>query len=176
MGSTSKRLIIAQSKYGIANHSQEARILARGHGVLIDGAKYSSGVIHVDDIVSAALQCLTRDNTIGKIYNLADNFDVTWRQWYDTLADGLNLRRPRFSVPRRLAVWIAWLFELIWWLLRLRSRPLLTLFVLNLISRDQLYPTKRAKQDFDWSPKVPFSEGMKEMLQWLQEHTELWRE
>lgn len=61
--------------------SQEARILARGHGVLIDGAKYSSGVIHVNDIVSAVLQCLTRDITIGRIYNLADNFNVTWREY-----------------------------------------------------------------------------------------------
>lgn len=97
-------------------------------------------------------------------------------QWYDTLADGLNLRRPRFSVPRRVAVVVAWLFELLWWLLRLRSRPLLTLFVLNLISRDQLYPIQRAKQDFDWQPRVPFSEGMDELLQWLKERKELWKE
>lgn len=55
--------------------------MARGHGVLIDGAKYSSGVIHVNDIVSAVLQCLTRDITIGRIYNLADNFNVTWREY-----------------------------------------------------------------------------------------------
>lgn len=55
--------------------------------MLIDGAKYSSGVIHVDDIVSAALQCVPRAASIGRIYNLADNFDVTWRDWY---ADGPN--------------------------------------------------------------------------------------
>lgn len=54
--------------------------------MLIDGAKYSSGVIHVDDIVSATLQCMTRDASIGRIYNLADNFDVTWRDWYDQLS------------------------------------------------------------------------------------------
>ena len=130
----------------------------------------------MDDIVAAVLQCVSRDISIGRIYNLADNFNVTWRQWYDALADGLNLRRARFSVPRRLAVLIAWLFETLWWLLRLRSRPLLTLFVLNLISRDQLYPTQRAKQDLDWTPRVPFNEGMRETLQWLKEHRELWQE
>jgi nucleoside-diphosphate-sugar epimerase len=165
--------------YGAGSYSwgrQEARILARGHGVLIDGAKYSSGVIHVDDIVSATLQCMTRGASIGRIYNLADNFDVTWRDWYNTLADGLNLRRPRLSVPRRVAVLVAWLLELLWWLLRLKSRPLLTLFVLNLISRDQLYPTQRVRRDLDWQPRVPFSEGMKELLQWLKEHPELWQE
>jgi nucleoside-diphosphate-sugar epimerase len=75
-----------------------------------------------------------------------------------------------------VAVLVAWLLELLWWLLRLKSRPLLTLFVLNLISRDQLYPTQRVRRDLDWQPRVPFSEGMKELLQWLKEHPELWQE
>jgi nucleoside-diphosphate-sugar epimerase len=111
------------------------------------------GVIHVDDIVSAALQCLSRACTVGQIYNLADNTQVTWRQWYDTLADGLHVPRATLSIPRSLAVVLAWLLELLWTIFRLPSRPLLTLFVMNLLSRDQLYPTQRATTDFGWQPR-----------------------
>jgi nucleoside-diphosphate-sugar epimerase len=32
------------------------------------------------------------------------------------------------------------------------------------------------RRDLDWQPRVPFSEGMKELLQWLKEHPELWQE
>lgn len=98
------------------------------------------------------------------------------RDRYNALADGLALRRPRWSIPRHVAVLVAWLLELLWQLFRWHSRPLLTLFVLNLIARDQRYPTQRAQRDLDWKPKVPFREGMREVVQWLQEHPELWRE
>ena len=54
--------------------------LISGRGVLVGGGYFASGVIFVDDAVEELLQAAFSPNTIGKIYNGAANFDVTWRQ------------------------------------------------------------------------------------------------
>lgn len=96
---------------------------------------------------------VTTDRSIGRIYNVANPNSPSWRVWYDKLADGLHCARVQHSVPLWLATILAWLFETWARLVQRPHRPLLTLFVLPLIARPQLYPIRRAFLDFGWQPQ-----------------------
>lgn len=146
---------------------EEAQLMYQGKGVLIDGGKATCGAIFIDDLVRAIPMAATSPNTIGKVYNLADNTNVPWRLYFDTMADGLSLPRVKRSVPYWLAYTIAWASEWIYWIFRRKNRPVLTLFVLALIGRDQKYPTERALNDFGWKPQTPFQEAMQRTTRWL---------
>jgi nucleoside-diphosphate-sugar epimerase len=146
----------------------DARIIAERHGVLIDRGDRASGVIHVRDVIDGMIMAAESDNTVGRIYNLSDD-QVTWRAYFDALADGIGEPRTTRSIPLWLAWIIAVLMEWVWTLLRWGDRPLLTRFVLGLIGREQRYPIDAAWRDFGWKPRVPFREGMAEHTQWLVE-------
>lgn len=153
---------------------EEAQLMYKGQGVLIDRGKATCGAIFIDDVVRAMPMAAQSPNTIGKIYNLSDNANVPWKQYFDSMADGLGLPRVKRSVPYWLAYSIAWASEWVYWLLRRKNRPVLTLFVLALIGRDQKYPVVKALQDFGWKPQVPFSDAMTRTTQWLL-RTELYK-
>jgi nucleoside-diphosphate-sugar epimerase len=148
---------------------EEAKLLYRRRGILISGSQFQCGAVYVDDVVAAMFGVVTTGRTIGRIYNVANPNSPTWRVWYDTLADGLHCARVRCSVPLWLATLLAWFCETYAKLLRRAHRPLLTLFVLSLIARPQLYPITKAFVDFGWQPRVPFEKGMEYMITWLRE-------
>jgi nucleoside-diphosphate-sugar epimerase len=154
---------------------EDAQLIYQGQGVLIDHGRATCGAIYVDDVVSALPLAAESPKSIGKIYNLADNIDVTWKAYFDALSQGLGLPPVKKSIPYWLAYLVAYLSEWIWWILRKKNRPVLTLFVLALIGRDQKYPINRAFEDFGWRPVVPFQEAMLRTTKWLLE-TKLYME
>jgi len=148
---------------------EEAQLMYQGQGVLIDNGRSTCGAIFIDDIVSGIHMAAESLNSIGKVYNLADNTDLPWRVYFDTMAEGIGVPLVKRSVPHWLAYIVAWVLELVWKLLRKKNRPVLTLFVLALIGRSQKYPINRAYEDFGWRPRVPFKEAMLRTTRWLLE-------
>lgn len=54
------------------------------------------------------------------------------------------------------------------------DRPLLTHFLLRLVGQHQDWPIQRAKEDFGWEPMIPTMDTVKEQVEWLNKHRELW--
>jgi nucleoside-diphosphate-sugar epimerase len=148
---------------------EEAQLMYQGKGVLINHGKATCGAIFIDDLVSALWMAAESPNTIGNIYNICDNTDVPWATYFKAISDGIGLPPIKRSIPYWLAYLVAFISEWVWWLLRKKNRPVLTLFVLALIGRDQKYPTQNANTDFGWRPRVPFQEAMLRTTRWLLE-------
>lgn len=148
---------------------EEAQLMYQGRGILIDHGKATCGAIYIDDVVSALSMAALSKNSIGKIYNISDNANLSWLEYFNTMAKGINLPPIKRSIPYWLAYMVAYILEWVYWLLRKKNRPVLTLFVLALIGRDQKYPIHRAQQDFGWAPTIPFSVAMMRTTKWLLE-------
>jgi len=156
---------------------EEAQIMWYGdkswfNGVLINGSYHSMGGIYVDDCIDHMISAANSENTIGKIYNASVYHQVSWREYYNSIADGLEIRRPTLSIPLWFAKCVAVVLETIYTLMRWESsvddRPLLTLFLLGLIGRPQLWPMDASIRDFNWKPKWSFTAAMRNTIPFLK--------
>eukprot|EP00013_Stygamoeba_regulata_P023921 CAMPEP_0177652578 /NCGR_PEP_ID=MMETSP0447-20121125/13213_1 /TAXON_ID=0 /ORGANISM="Stygamoeba regulata, Strain BSH-02190019" /LENGTH=450 /DNA_ID=CAMNT_0019155849 /DNA_START=28 /DNA_END=1380 /DNA_ORIENTATION=+ len=158
--------------YGAGSYSWglvEARVMRQGRGFLVNGSRFSSGLVHVRDVAHGVVAALDAPlkRVLGRAYNLADP-RADWRTFYDRLAEHLNMPPVRRSFPYWLLYLVALLLEFVWRTFSLECRPLITLFLLRLIGQPQLWPIEAARRDLGWVPREPFEERLREQCDWLK--------
>lgn len=139
-----------------------ANLIQRGSMAVIDGGRAPGGFCYVDNAVEAIIRAAESPATEGRAYNLCDGGGETWRTYVDALADGLRARRPWLNLPFAAAFPLARMLE------AAPGRPLLTRHAVYLLSRNQEFPTNRARSEFGFSPAVSFQEGVARTVEWLR--------
>jgi len=115
--------------------------------------KYLQQPIHVDDVAQAVVTCLSNDKTIGKSYNIAGKYPLTYNAVVETIAGQLNKRVWKIHIPSKPVVSLLGLFE------RLRIPfPIKAEQVLRL-NEDKDFSYAEAQRDFGFSP-LSFEEGI----------------
>jgi nucleoside-diphosphate-sugar epimerase len=145
-----------------------AKLLRQGSMAVINGGRSKGGFCYVDNAAQAMIDAACSSRTIGQTYNLADGTGATWRDYVDALASGLGLRRPWIDIPLAAAFPLARFMEASHRYLRIPGRPQLTLHAVYLLSRNQEYPTEKAKSDFGFMPASGFEEGISRSIEWLK--------
>jgi nucleoside-diphosphate-sugar epimerase len=136
--------------------------LRQGTMAVIGGGRTRAGLAYIDNVAEAMIQASGSLAALGRVYNIADGTGVTWRQYVDALARGLGTRRAWINLPAPLALALARAME------ALPGRPMLTRHAVYILCRDQEYPTARAREDFGFSPRVRFDEGLERSVEWLK--------
>ncbi|HLW65880.1 MAG TPA: NAD-dependent epimerase/dehydratase family protein [Gemmataceae bacterium] len=124
--------------------------------------------IYVFNLVDAVFLAIEKPQAVGQIYNLTDGEAVSKRQFFETIADGLNLPRPSRKVPLWLARIAARVMER-----RARRRgatepPRLTQARLKFLGLNLDFSIEKAKRELGYTPRVKFADGMKETLEWYK--------
>ncbi len=115
--------------------------------------KYLQQPIYVDDVAAAILGCLKSDVTIGKSYNIAGKYPLTYNEVIDTIAKAMNKRVWKLHIPSKPVVSLLGLFE------RMRIPfPIKAEQVLRLNENKDFNYTE-AQKDFGFSP-FSFEEGI----------------
>ena len=116
--------------------------------------KYLQQPIHGDDVAQALVTCLSNDKTIGKSYNIAGKYPLTYNAVVETIAGQLNKRVWKIHIPSKPVVSLLGLFE------RLRIPfPIKAEQVLRL-NEDKDFSYAEAQRDFGFSP-LSFEEGIR---------------
>jgi len=119
---------------------------------------YLQQPIYVGDVASAILSCLCNDQTVGKSYNIAGEYPITYNQVIDAIALQMNKRVWKIHVPSATVLNLLKLFE------RLRIPfPIKAEQVLRL-NENKNFSYEEAKRDFGFS-SMSFEEGIKLELQ-----------
>ena len=85
------------------------------------------------------------------------------------LADGMGYSRPWLRLPFFLVYGIGYVMEVVYGLLQVKSRPLLTRHAVYLLGRDQYFPVNKAKRDFHYQQRKTLQQqGIQESLDWLR--------
>ncbi|HLB12177.1 MAG TPA: NAD(P)-dependent oxidoreductase, partial [Dehalococcoidia bacterium] len=124
-------------------------------------------LVHVSDVVEAALLASEAEASAGQTYNIAGP-GYPLRDFLWTLCDGLGGRMPNLRVPRRLALAAALAIEM--WSLPLSpwlASPL-TPSAVTLLERGVQVDCSKARRELGWLPRVSIDEGMEATLQWLR--------
>ncbi|MGI8771799.1 MAG: NAD-dependent epimerase/dehydratase family protein [Acidobacteriaceae bacterium] len=146
-----------------------ALLLKQRGMALFDHGRARGGFCYVDNVADALILAGNSLATLGRAYNITDDTGATWKDYVQALAAGLGLREPWLDLPSRLALPLAGALEWTYTHLPLPGRPILTRHAVQLLSKDQEYPTDRARRDFGLSPAVSWSESLERSIAWLKD-------
>ncbi|MCI0553631.1 MAG: NAD-dependent epimerase/dehydratase family protein [Anaerolineae bacterium] len=119
--------------------------------------------VYVDDVSQAIVNCLLKDQTICKNYNIAGKHPLTYNEVIDTIARQMKKRVGKIQIPSRPVISLLRLFE------RMRIPfPLKAEQVLRL-NEDKAFSYADAQRDFSYAP-LSFEDGIKLELEGLRGH------
>jgi polyketide synthase len=142
-------------------------LLEAGWAVTIAGGAVPAGLVYVDDVAEAMIALAGKPAANGEAYNIVDPHAVTWRGYFDRLADGLGVARPRLDLGARTAYGLGLLCETAYRALGMSSRPLFTRHVVRLLSRNQHYDSRKLAAAVSGFPAIGVEEGLARTLAWL---------
>ena len=131
-----------------------AKLVRRGVIPLINGGRSTMAIVHAANVAEGAVRAATLDIAGGKAYNLANDYDVSVRRFFELAGEGLG-RRPLF-IP--LPMWAAkGVLRGVKWITRAVSRGRLSMIgssALDFVSQDNPFSSERARRELGWSPVV----------------------
>ncbi len=149
-----------------------ARAIRSRNMLLIDGGRAVAGLCYVENLIDAAVLALERPAARGHAFNVSDGLDVTWKEFTDSLADGLGCPAVRWSAPYWMASAVGFSLEHGYRLLRgatgVSAPPLLSRQAVQVLGRNQDFSNRRARELLGWEPRVDYPAGLEATLAWLR--------
>lgn len=136
--------------------------LASGLPSLIDGGYGNAGLAHVESVARAFVNAINAKVPSGAAFNLCDDLDISWRDFFTDLANIGSTPAPR-SIPRFAAFCTALIAENAWRTLNLVGRPPLSAEAINLVGSDLKVPSDLARSQLDYKPMKSYDEAIAEL-------------
>jgi nucleoside-diphosphate-sugar epimerase len=152
-----------------------SRHLKAGRALTVAGGHSRAGLVYVDDVVQAMTSLAETPAAAGEAYNVVDPHPMTWREYFDVVADALEVPRPRLDVSQATALALSRVCEAAYRLLGVASRPLFTRHVVFLLTRSQQYDARKLIAAVEGFPGVGVRKGLELTMAWLKSRGETGR-
>ncbi len=146
-----------------------ARLLSRGLVPLVGGGVSTFSLVHAANVADGAVRAASIDAAGGRAYNVANDFDVTVRLFFELAADGLD-RRIRFvRLSEPLASAALRVVKGVMRALSGGSMNVVSNATLAWMTRDNPFVSQRARDELGWSPSVRPENGVPEAFRWWRD-------
>lgn len=123
--------------------------------------------VHVEDVVGAAIFMLGKKETIGEVYNVADDVPISIEESFRILSRLVNKPPPKLHIPKWLVYFYGYLDRL--WNKLLRKTSLFEKTSLKLIFSDHIFDNSKLKK-LGFQYAVPsFEKGIEPTLYWYKQ-------
>ncbi len=150
-----------------------ARLLSHGIVPLIGGGRTTLAIVHAANVADGALRAATTGSAGGRAYNLANDGDVTVKEFVQLAGEGLGRRIRMPVVPYALArAGVAALSRAV----ALAKGPALATQArssLAFLTHDNPFSSDRARRELEWVPPVSPSDGIRDAFRWWRENSRL---
>lgn len=146
-----------------------ARVLQRGVMPLIGGGQAIFAVIEATNVAQGAVLAATRDIAGGRVYNLANDFDVSVREFFLLAAQGLGKRVRFIPVPRLLAASVLRVAKAATGALTGGRMTTVSQVSLDFLTRSNPFTSNRARYELGWSPSVRPADAIPSAFRWWRE-------
>jgi len=147
------------SVYGTYDHGnlQLLTKLIRKHiSAMVGKGKNRKTMVYVEDVIGAAMLAAIRDEAVGEIFNIGENF-YTFSKILDTLEKILDVSTLRFKIPLSLGKVIE------------KQNINLTLSkLIKTIGSDNCYSGDKAKKILGFKPLYNLEQGLQESVEWYK--------
>ena len=149
-----------------------ATLVRRGAIPLLHGGRSTMAIVHAANVADGAVRAVNTDIAGGRAYNLANDYDVTVRAFFELAGAGLG-RRPIF-LPMPLSVARVALRGIKWVSRALTGGRfnLVSTSTLDFISRDNPFTSERARAELGWNPVVRPETGIPDAFRDWKERRE----
>ena len=146
--------------------------LKEGSVIYIARGRYVLNTTYVGNVADAVLLAIDApaETVAGEAFNITDGEFVSKRKFFETVADGLGLKRPRGFPP--VPVWLARVLAN--WREGVARRtnepnpPRITQAQLKFAGLNLDFSIAKARTKLGYTPRVLFDEGMKRGLEWYR--------
>ena len=134
--------------------------------LLIGSGQNLHQLIYVDDLLEGLLRASERREALGEVILLVGKQPITTKEMVHTIADVLQVRLPKISVPIFPLMILAWLMEMI--LRPLGIQPPLHRRRMDFFKKSFHFASKRAFAMLDFVPKIDFRQGAEKTAHWYR--------
>jgi nucleoside-diphosphate-sugar epimerase len=138
--------------------------------VYIARGRHALNTTYVTNIADAVFLAAESDRAVGEVFNVTDGEFVSKRRFFETIADGLGLPRPRGSIPVGLARFLANWREGVFRRKNKPHPPRITQASLKFAGLSLDFSIEKARTVLGYAPAVGFDEGMAAALDWYKAH------
>jgi nucleoside-diphosphate-sugar epimerase len=142
------------------------RLLSRGFAPLIGGGTSTLAIVHAANVADGAVRAAAHADAGGRAYNLANDHDVTVREFFELAAQGLGRRVRMVRIPAALA---RGLFVAARSVLKAATAgrfSVLSNASLSMVTEDNPFTSDRARRELGWAPPVHPRDGIPEAFRW----------
>jgi nucleoside-diphosphate-sugar epimerase len=150
-----------------------AAALKRGSVLLIGNGKNLLNCVYAGNVAEACILAATTPQAIGNAYNVCHDGDITQAEFFQRLAEALDVKPPTRCVPFGPAFSWAFILEAIYRAVNSKRPPYVTRYATWLIGRNTRYSTEKAQRELGWKPRVGYVEGIRKTVEWYRSVTPL---
>jgi len=147
-----------------------ARVLTLGIAPSIDGGAAKLAMVHAENVADGTVRAALSDRAGGRVYNLANDFDISARDFFSLAGEGLG-KRVRFlslsksTADRTIGVGIIALRTL-----SMGKMSVLSKDSLDFLTRGNPFSSDRARRELGWAPAMRHEEGIPDAFRWWRQH------
>ena len=162
------------------NNPQNAEIreaVSAGRWVWIGGGKHKLSTIHVDNLAAAIIAAIDRGRS-GQVYYVTDGEQKAIKRFFTEMLQTEGIELGSRSIPRRLALVIAYTVQFFWKLFRIEARPPITPVMVHLLGTEFSVSDGKARAETRYRNVISIDEGLRhlKMMQcFLEDSHELFR-
>lgn len=119
-------------------------------------------MVHVDDLLAAALLAARKAEAVGRTYIVADNTPCSTRELFIWMCDALARQPPGWTIPLWMLSALAKIGDTIG---RIRGRRFsFDSAALDRLTSDSIYSSARIQEELGWNPNHTIRESLREMV------------
>lgn len=142
--------------------------LREGWIIYIAKGKYALNTTFVGNLVDAVFLAAENPKAVGEIFNITDGEFVPKRRFFETIADGLGIPRPKRNIPLFLGRFLANWRESVFRKKNKPHPPRITQAKLKFAGLNLDFSIGKARTELGYSPATSFADGMQAALEWYK--------
>ncbi|OWK46896.1 NAD-dependent epimerase/dehydratase family protein [Fimbriiglobus ruber] len=135
--------------------------------IYIARGRYALNTTYVGNLVDAIFLAAESPRAVGEVFNVTDGEFVSKRRFFEAIADGLGLPRPKASIPLWLARPLARWRENVFRRKNKPYPPLITRASVKFAGLNLDFSIAKARTVLGYDPQIGFDDGMKRALEWV---------
>ncbi len=145
-----------------------AMLIEQGKLPIIGSGNNHLPLIYVTDVAWGILLASEVDQIIGRAYLLVNDEPVTQRDYFNTMAEELGARPPRWRVPYRVALGLGAMAEVVGHVRQSAQPPPLMRFGVEQMAGENRFIIHRARCELGFSPQINLAEGVRRGIAWYR--------
>lgn len=142
-------------------------MVSSGQFAWIDGGSLKTSTTNIANLVHAMNLALTKGKG-GEAYFVLDGGPLTLRDFMTRMMKAAGIKPPEREVAGWVLRSLAYVAETTYRALSIKSKPPLTRFTANLMSRECVLLDTKARRELEYVPIMTMDEGMKRLAAWMK--------